>query len=299
MNERRRAMVKLAFNVLDKDRSGEIDLSDIKDVYDAKSHPDVAMKKRTEEEVLQEFIQNFQTGKEKDDIVTLKEFEEYYANVSASIDDDDYFELMIRNAWHISGGEGWCANTTNRRVLVTHADGRQTVEEITNDLGLKGNDKKGMMQRLKAQGLQTATINTGGIEDMGHQYEDPDFVNYRGTGQQQLGQRGQQQQRRQRGQQQYFPGGAGRNISAGNARGGGDPSSGTAQYHPASSSAGACTSAAARRGAPTGGYGVDGATRSAYSSKPGVRHVCVVQGLVDDHLPSQLSSGSKFKLTSG
>lgn len=37
---------------------------------------------------------------------------------------------MIRNAWHISGGEGWCENTTCRRVLVTHKDGTQTVEEI-------------------------------------------------------------------------------------------------------------------------------------------------------------------------
>lgn len=37
---------------------------------------------------------------------------------------------MIRNAWHISGGEGWCANSSCRRVLVTHTDGRQTVEEI-------------------------------------------------------------------------------------------------------------------------------------------------------------------------
>lgn len=179
MNQRRRGLVHMAFNVLDKDRSGEIDLNDIKGVYNASAHPDVVMEKRTEEEILLEFIENFQTGKDKDDIVTAKEFEEYYANVSASIDDDDYFELMIRNAWHISGGEGWCANTTNRRVLVTHADGRQTVEEIKNDLGLKSDDKKGMMQRLKAQGLKMATINTGGVDDMGHQYEDPDFLNYR------------------------------------------------------------------------------------------------------------------------
>lgn len=39
--------------------------------------------------------------------VTPDEFVAYYNNVSASIDNDDYFELMIRNAWHISGGEGW------------------------------------------------------------------------------------------------------------------------------------------------------------------------------------------------
>ncbi len=37
---------------------------------------------------------------------------------------------MIRNAWRISGGEGWCANSSCRRVLVTHNDGRQTVQEI-------------------------------------------------------------------------------------------------------------------------------------------------------------------------
>jgi len=77
------------------------------------------------------FAKFLQVGsKEKDAIITKSEFERYYANLSASIDRDDYFELMIRNAWHISGGEGWAANTTNRRVLVTHADGRQTVEEI-------------------------------------------------------------------------------------------------------------------------------------------------------------------------
>jgi hypothetical protein len=85
----------------------------------------------------------FQVGRDRDAIITKEEFENYYANLSASIDRDDYFELMIRNAWHISGGEGWAANTTNRRVLVTHADGRQTVEEIKNDLGLRADDKKG------------------------------------------------------------------------------------------------------------------------------------------------------------
>jgi hypothetical protein len=76
-----------------------------------------------------EFLDTFD-GTEKDGKVTPVEFCQYYGNVSSSIDSDDYFELMIRNAWHISGGEGWCANSSCRRVLVTHKDGRQTVEEI-------------------------------------------------------------------------------------------------------------------------------------------------------------------------
>jgi len=77
--------------------------------------------------------------------------------VSASVDDDDYFELMIRNAWHMSGGEGQCANTSCRRVLVTFTDGRQEVVEIENDLGLAADDMAGMRERLEAQGVTGIT----------------------------------------------------------------------------------------------------------------------------------------------
>ena len=105
-------------------------------------------------------METFEVGGDHDGKVTLKEFQDYYTNVGANIPDDDYFELMIRNAWHISGGEGWCANTANKRVLVTHADGRQTVEEIKEDLGVKADDKDEMVKRLKRQGINAANIST-------------------------------------------------------------------------------------------------------------------------------------------
>ena len=166
LTQRRRALVALAFDVLDKDKSGEVTLDDIREAYDATGHPDVLRGARTLEDVLVEFLGSFEKGGTVDGVVTYDEFENYYSNVSASIDLDDYFELMIRNAWHISGGEGWCANTTNKRVLVTHADGTQTVEEIKDDLGLKANDKKGMMERLLKQGVSTMVgVNTAGATD--------------------------------------------------------------------------------------------------------------------------------------
>lgn len=38
-----------------------------------------------------------------DGIVTEEEFLEYYSAISASIDNEDYFEQMINSSWNISG----------------------------------------------------------------------------------------------------------------------------------------------------------------------------------------------------
>jgi calcyphosin len=162
-------LVYLAFQKIDKDGNGELNLQDVMDVYDASQHPDVMSGKRKPEDVLLEFLETFDVGGEVDGKVTLSEFENYYANLSASIDDDDYFELMIRNAWHISGGEGWCANSSNRRVLVTDSSGNQRVEEIKDDLGLRSDDKTGMMARLRAQGASVSNIDlySGGEHGIG------------------------------------------------------------------------------------------------------------------------------------
>jgi hypothetical protein len=38
-----------------------------------------------------------------DGIVTEAEFLEYYTSISASVDNEDYFEQMINSSWNISG----------------------------------------------------------------------------------------------------------------------------------------------------------------------------------------------------
>lgn len=99
-------------------------------------HPDFQSGRKTADEVLAEFMTVWETHK-RDGIVTVEEFEDYYKDMSASIDSDDYFELMIRNAWHIAGGEGQTANTTIKRVLRTNPDGSQEVVMVENDLDRK------------------------------------------------------------------------------------------------------------------------------------------------------------------
>jgi Ca2+-binding EF-hand superfamily protein len=152
LSARRKDMIMQAYAILDKDGSGVVNVMDLKDAFDVKAHPEVVSGNKTAEAVLKEFL--VQWDKTGDGAVTRGEFLEYYADVSASIDSDDYFELMMRNAWHISGGEGALANTTNRRVLVVYEDGTQTVEEITNDLGIGPKDKDAMIANLTAQGIK-------------------------------------------------------------------------------------------------------------------------------------------------
>ncbi len=49
---------------------------------------------------MREFMKKWDT-QNADGIITLDEFIEYFKDVSASIDRDDYFELMMKNAWKL------------------------------------------------------------------------------------------------------------------------------------------------------------------------------------------------------
>ena len=164
LNDRRKRLVKMAFDILDTDGSGEITINELAEKYDVSAHPGVKAGKITERQALEEFMSQWDRL-DKDNLVTLEEFEDYYRDISASIDGDDYFELMIRNAWRIAGGKGAAANTANRRVLVTNKDGSQSIVGIDNELGLKADDREGMRRRLAAQGVHAENIELYGGMD--------------------------------------------------------------------------------------------------------------------------------------
>ena len=170
LSQRRLDIVLQAFGVLDTDGSGIVEFQEVSSKYNASMHPEVLQGKKTAAQVLREWMTVFGSAADSGKI-TQENFINYYTNISASIDNEDYFELMIRNAWHISGGSGAAANSANRRVLVTKADGSQEVVEIKNDLGLKADDKAGMMARLRAQGSSAASISLydGGSDGVGNQ----------------------------------------------------------------------------------------------------------------------------------
>ena len=149
-SERRLGLVKMAFARLDRDGSGVVELDELFAAYDVMKHPDVLSGAMSPDEAMQGFIGDWDSN--ADGRIALDEFVDYYGDLSAGIDNDNYFELMIRNAWHISGGTGVSANTTCRRVLVTYLSGKQAVREIKDDLGIRADDIPRMLRALEAQG---------------------------------------------------------------------------------------------------------------------------------------------------
>jgi len=156
MDEARQVLVKMAFAKLDRDGSGVVDKQDLVSAFDPESHPAVGAGERSVQDVHSEFLDTFDVG-DHNGKVTLEEFVEYYNGVSASVDDDSYFELMIRNAWHIVGGSGQSQNTSNLRVLCTYQDGSQKIETVIDDFGLDlhaPGAANEVIKRLEKQGLK-------------------------------------------------------------------------------------------------------------------------------------------------
>ena len=54
----------------------------------------------TDDEVYLKFLQSF-GDKNKDGKITKAEWNDYYAAISANIDNDDYFVELIRQAWKL------------------------------------------------------------------------------------------------------------------------------------------------------------------------------------------------------
>ena len=87
LNETRQAIVNKAFAKFDKDGSGEITAADMRGVYSAAKHPKVRSGEMTEDEVFATFLSRF-GDKDGDGKITKQEWDDYYTEISSSIDND-------------------------------------------------------------------------------------------------------------------------------------------------------------------------------------------------------------------
>ncbi|NXA76449.1 CAPSL protein, partial [Thryothorus ludovicianus] len=101
MSQARKEIVLQAFQKLDRTGDGVITIEDLRGMYNAKYHPKYMNGDWTEDQVFKAFLDNFDSPYDKDGKITTEEFLNYYAGVSASIDTDIYFIVMMKNAWKL------------------------------------------------------------------------------------------------------------------------------------------------------------------------------------------------------
>ena len=113
LNKFRKDILKQVFKKLDKDETGFITVGQLRDNYNPKNHPLVRQGKRSEDEILGEFIDileyHFTLLNEKNeeniDVNEVKidfdEFVDFYKTISICIEEDKYFEILVMSVWGI------------------------------------------------------------------------------------------------------------------------------------------------------------------------------------------------------
>ena len=100
LTKRRLGMVEKAFAMLDRDGSGVITIQDISGIYDVSMNPEFLEGRKTRDEILTDFLGNFEGAKGNGDgKITKQEFVDYYTDLSMSTPSDEYFVRMMESTW--------------------------------------------------------------------------------------------------------------------------------------------------------------------------------------------------------
>jgi len=160
MNNTRKQVVAAAFKKLDKDGNGWIDINDVRGVYNGKKHPDVLSGKKTEDDILKDFLSTFEMAHSirnndaPNYVVTKEEFGEYYNMVSCSIDDDRYFSQMIKSAWGMDEEVKAQMAATRKRGgadndIFGTGERREEMAKKEKEAKFKGGDDKELITHLR------------------------------------------------------------------------------------------------------------------------------------------------------
>jgi len=101
MSSTRRMIMEEAFNKIDKTGDGVVTLDDLKKVFSVQRHPLYITGEESEETIRKRFMIHFEEDATKDGHVTHEEFLNFYSALSATIDEDSYFDLVMRQCYKL------------------------------------------------------------------------------------------------------------------------------------------------------------------------------------------------------
>ncbi|CAM9877001.1 unnamed protein product [Ascophyllum nodosum] len=194
MPKRRKLMVKEAFKRLSDHCGGYVTIGDVRACYNPVTHPDVASGRMSFNDAFDDFLSSLRHADTGDRLfrrhnanrdprqVLFCDFIDYFWDISAAIDDDEYFWELVLKSWILpvkddrghsedggddSDGEGGGGGENSCRALVTHPDGVQEARDtciyvlvIENARGIGPDSHELMRKRLEEQGVQEiATVS--------------------------------------------------------------------------------------------------------------------------------------------
>ena len=142
ISENRKIEVITKFSEMDKNKTGYLPISFLKRVFNAKFHPDCFLKKKPEIEVYDEFMFTFEVfcflkNISTEQVISYRDFVEYYTPISSSIQDDNYFNDILLGSWNVD------EEKTNQKIAneinIKNPNNNQSSIEIRNNNMINNN----------------------------------------------------------------------------------------------------------------------------------------------------------------
>ena len=146
LNEQRKLYIIEVFSKIDTEQKKKISIQLLKNMFNAKKHPEVINGTKSKEEILEQFCYSLDlyceiNGIEKNGDLSFENFVDYYSCVSASIPDEVYFEDMINGVWSDNKNIN---NNQNQDINSNNNNDNNNYNNIRNNQKINDNNQNNM-----------------------------------------------------------------------------------------------------------------------------------------------------------
>lgn len=164
--EVRDAVMRLAYDEVARRETGPVTKTVLRRQCDMSKWPDVVRGLRTARDAVELLLAGSETVEhmDDDDAITQDEFVFMYLPVSAAVDVDEVFVEAVRQQWRlaapVAGSEGKATSAfPHVAALVTHTDGRKTIEEVEVGPFFDRSNTREIMTLLAKRGIHARAVS--------------------------------------------------------------------------------------------------------------------------------------------